>query len=105
MKPSASINAKAALSSLLLFLTATNHLAAQSSGDFRSKKNGLWTDIGVWQTYNGSSWVASSKYPNYNDKTITIQNTVTIQGITLNVDQVVINPGASLNVTQSGILR
>ncbi|HYK46370.1 MAG TPA: T9SS type A sorting domain-containing protein [Parafilimonas sp.] len=105
MKRFALINVKAAFSLLLLFLILASHITAQSTGDFRSKKNGLWTDISVWQTYNGSSWLAANKYPNYNDKTITIQNTVTIQAIALDVDQVVINAGSSLNVTQSAILR
>jgi len=95
----------ASLPFVILFFIGTNHIAAQLTGDFRSKKDGQWTNSAIWQIYNGSGWVNTDRYPNYNDKTITIQHIVTIQGVTLNLDQVVINVGSSLNLTQSAILR
>src|SRR5258706_12772550 len=104
-KFSVPLNTKAALPFVILFFIVTNNIAAQLAGDFRSKTKGLWTNINIWETYNGSAWVAAHTYPDYNDKTITVRDTVTIQGITLSLDQVVINVGSSLNLTQGAILR
>jgi Ig-like domain-containing protein len=37
--------------------------SAQSVNDYRSVASGNWTSLSVWQTYNGSSWVAATTYP------------------------------------------
>ncbi|MEI7801594.1 MAG: autotransporter-associated beta strand repeat-containing protein, partial [Bacteroidota bacterium] len=35
-----------------------------ATGDFQTISSGTYTTVGIWQTWNGSSWVAASGYPN-----------------------------------------
>jgi hypothetical protein len=87
---------------LLIWITNVN---AQSTGDYRTKKSGLWTDISVWETFKNSVWINATHYPAYQDKVVTIlDDTVTIQGISLDLDQVVINNGL-LYLKQHSILH
>jgi hypothetical protein len=53
---------KAVFASLLMFFLC-NILSAQVVGDFRSVGSGNWTNPLIWQTYNGSAWVAATSYP------------------------------------------
>lgn len=55
-----------------LGVTAT----AQVTGDYRSVATGNWSAIATWQYYNGSAWVAATKYPGQvsGDQTVTIQS-------------------------------
>ncbi|WP_445383254.1 PKD domain-containing protein [Robiginitalea sp. IMCC43444] len=39
------------------------NLFAQVAGDFRSVGSGNWTNPLIWQTYNGTTWVAATNYP------------------------------------------
>lgn len=57
----------------LLFLSTMN---AQSVGDYRSVASGNWTNVSVWQVYNGVTWTAASSYPGQ----LTGTNDVLIQG-------------------------
>ena len=72
---------------------------AQSAGDYRSAKSGNWTDITVWQRYNGTKWVAASAYPTSADGIISIQDltAVTINA-TIAIDQTVVDAGGQLNL-------
>ncbi|MBO0342578.1 MAG: PKD domain-containing protein [Allomuricauda sp.] len=42
---------------------ASERLSAQSLGDYRSVSSGNWTNVSIWQVYNGSSWIAATSYP------------------------------------------
>lgn len=44
-----------------LFYTPQGY--SQNLDDYRSASSGNWTDISVWEIYNGDSWVAASDYP------------------------------------------
>lgn len=49
---------------LVIFLTGIYNLRAQhdpEAGDFRSVTDGAWGEFGVWEVYNGSSWVPASE--------------------------------------------
>lgn len=76
------------------------NLSAQVAGDFRSVASGTWATIANWQRYNGSAWVAATAAPVVGDNVITIQSPNTINiAANLNIDQVVINLGGTLNWT------
>ncbi len=36
---------------------------SQNAGDFRSAGTGDWSNLAIWQTYNGSSWIGASTIP------------------------------------------
>ncbi|MDH7444101.1 immunoglobulin domain-containing protein [Aquimarina sp. 2201CG14-23] len=64
----------------LSFLT----LSAQSVNDYRTNgSNGNWTNVSIWEVYNGTVWVAATNYPGQ----IAGTNAVSIEGnseITIN---------------------
>lgn len=49
-----------------------SNLHGASEGDYKSIGNGNWTDISVWQRYNGSTWVNATSYPTSADGAIEI---------------------------------
>lgn len=79
------------------FLGSAN---AQSAGDFRSSAAGLWSVASNWETYDGATWVAAATAPSFTDGVITITsgNDITSDDFVL-ADQVVVNSGATLNLT------
>ncbi|GAA4270713.1 hypothetical protein U6A24_00030 [Aquimarina gracilis] len=36
---------------------------SQSINDYRSVGNGNWTNVSIWETYNGTAWVVAANYP------------------------------------------
>lgn len=79
---------------LLLLLFGVNQCTAQTNGDYRTKKSGVWTDTSVWEIYNGTTWVNAIHYPTYRSGVITIENRDSlIIDTSLDVDQLVINMG------------
>jgi hypothetical protein len=71
--------------------------------DYRSNGSGNWSDAGIWQTYDGSSWVTAGSPPNSSSGIITIRtgHTITVADA-VTVDQVVIETGAQITLN-SGI--
>lgn len=65
---------------VLLILSITvlisQNLSAQSTGDYRSVASGDWTNISVWEVYNGLTWTAATTYPGQ----LTGTNDVYIEG-------------------------
>ncbi|MDG5767695.1 T9SS type A sorting domain-containing protein [Balneolales bacterium ANBcel1] len=55
---------------LFLFFSAGNALA-QDAGDFRSAGSGDWSDVAVWETFDGTDWSAATEVPG-GEATITI---------------------------------
>ena len=86
----------------LLVLAGTQLASAQSTGDFRSAANGNWGDIGTWQTYNGTIWVAASTTPTTVGVTTLQSPYVVTVATSVAVDQVVVSAGAQV-VVSSGI--
>lgn len=37
-------------------LSSVNNLSSQSVGDYKSVANGVWTDLSIWERFNGSDW-------------------------------------------------
>lgn len=70
------IDALKNLTFIILSLFFISTLNAQSVGDYRSVASGNWTNVSIWQVYNGVSWVAASSYPGQLAGT----NDVSIQG-------------------------
>ncbi|MBO0331394.1 PKD domain-containing protein [[Muricauda] lutisoli] len=42
---------------------ASARVSAQSLGDYRSVSSANWTNVSIWQVYNGTSWTAATSYP------------------------------------------
>jgi hypothetical protein len=77
-----------------LFSIFLSFAYAQVSGDYQSVTNGNWGTLSVWQTYNGTAWVAATVTPtSANANVITIQsgNTVTLNVASISIDQVIVN--------------
>lgn len=59
---------------------------SQVAGDYRTNATGAqnWSNVAIWQRYDGSSWVPASDYPGQNPGalTVTIQDNITL---TLNI--------------------
>ena len=86
---------------LILFLFSVNVLFAQTAGDFQTNATGNWSDTGIWQTYNGSAWVAATAVPDLTQAiTITIQS-----GNTITVDAAYTTNNAALNIVVNGYLK
>lgn len=84
------------ISCIIAFAFTTN---AQSSGDFRSIKTGNWNDKTIWQTYNGSAWVAATAYPTNTNGKITISDTTSVTvNLNLTIDQTIVKAGGQLNL-------
>jgi len=68
--------------------------------DYRSNGSGNWSDAGIWQTFDGSSWVTAGTPPNSSSGVITIRNghTITVDA-NVTADQVVIVAGAQVTVS------
>jgi len=86
------------ISLLCIWLMMGISLNAQTSGDFRTKQAGDWSNINTWQRYNGSAWVNAAYTPTYSDNVITIQtsHTVTVTA-TVRIDQTIVNGTVIIN--------
>ena len=89
----------------------------QSLNDYRTIATGNWTSTGIWERFNGTSWVSASTYPGQNGTTsndVTIGNGVTvtinssitgvINSVTLGdrlggIDTILIGNTSSLNIS------
>ncbi len=71
--------------------------AAPLAGDYRAIKTGNYDATDVWETFDGTAWVATSATPSGSVNTITIKNgfTVSLTGTTT-VKNLVIETGATL---------
>lgn len=84
--------------SICCFTASICCLQAQTSGDFRSITSGNWSTASIWQTYNGTSWIATSAPPSVSAPNITVQHSVVI------TDSVTISGTSTLLITSSGML-
>ncbi len=48
---------------LALFFLFSSFIYSQTIGDYRSIASGNWTNVNIWQYYNGTTWVAATYYP------------------------------------------
>ncbi|MEI2748946.1 MAG: LamG domain-containing protein [Ferruginibacter sp.] len=74
--------------------------------DYRTVGSGSWSDAGIWQRYDGSSWISAAVAPNYtNANVITLKapHTVTLNSTFVEADQLVINEGATLNAEEAAL--
>ena len=75
---------------------------AQSAGDYQSVGSGLWTDLSVWQKYDGSTWNNATTAPAAADGVITITTGTSVtNSATKSADQIVVQTGALLATTAS----
>ena len=89
---------------LLFFIFYCSGIYGQIAGDYRTNGSGNWNQTGIWQTYNGTAWVAAIVKPG-------LANSVFIQSthvITLTGDESVNNlniaKGTSNTNTNKGSL-
>ena len=71
----------------------------QVAGDYRTIVGGTWTNIAIWEIYNGTAWVAASAFPTNADGAILVAHGVTIQA-NVTVDQVTVQLGIGQITTQ-----
>jgi hypothetical protein len=60
--------------SLLISAFSTSVMPAfsQNEGDYRTSASGSWSDIGIWEIYDGTTWRGSEVSPQSTDGMITI---------------------------------
>ena len=84
---------------ILLSILTITWAYGQEVGDFRSSSSGNWTTVAIWETYNGTSWVAATTYPGQttgtNDVFIIGGFSVTLTStITNSINSVIIGDGS-----------
>jgi endo-1,4-beta-xylanase len=74
-----------------------------STGQTRSANSGNWNDVSIWETHNGTNWVAASNIPSVTDNSIFISenHTVTVTQPD-SIDQLFVSDGGKL-IINSGI--
>ncbi len=93
------------LSCLLALLGTSQHLVAQTTGDYESiVASGDWNTATTWQTFNGATWVAAATPPVAGTEVITIQTGDSIF-VTANttMDNVVVQTGAILTLFNNSV--
>ena len=91
-------SARVLFMSICCFTASICCLQAQTVGDFRSINSGNWTTNSIWQTYNGTAWIAASAPPSVSALNITVQHSVVI------TDSVTISGTSTLLITSGGML-
>ncbi|HTE25982.1 T9SS type A sorting domain-containing protein [Flavitalea sp.] len=88
---------------IILLVICPILLFSQTDGDYRSNFTGIsatWNTTSIWERYDGTtfSWVAASNYPTSSDNVITISSgdSIQITSPALSLDQLVIEPNASI---------
>ncbi len=82
----------------ILFLDMTL-IFGQSTGDYRTVDSGNWTQLNVWEYFNGTSWITPSVSPTSSSESITIRSghTITLPNSTyIILDQVIVESSAEL---------
>src|SRR5687767_13676844 len=87
----------------LLFLSSfflVSGMYAQSAGDYRSIATGNWNVITNLERFDGAVWQAATSVPLNTDGVITVASPFTITSTaTVTADQVIVEAGATLNLT------
>jgi len=80
----------------LFLLVYLPHLSAQSVNDYRTNgSDGNWTTVGIWEVFNGTTWVAATTYPGQ----VAGTNDVFIDGNSeVNIDSVIPSSFNSLTI-------
>ncbi len=86
-----------------LTTTATNNPNSQTTAappsDYRSNGSGDWSNTAIWETYNGSAWIAATSAPDLAAANITVRNGHTINiTANLSLDEITIENGAAVNI-------
>ncbi len=87
------------LAVIIVLVLFFNNSFSQSAGDFRSINSGVWSNSGIWQQYNGTTWIAAGSSPTSTAGIININSghSIDLNGnFTLN--DLIINSGATLNI-------
>ncbi len=90
---------------LLLVFGIGQTLLGQTSGDYRSIASGNWNNAAIWETYDGTNWVAAATSPSSSNEVIVIQtgHYVTINS-GVSADQLVVASGATLDISNQLII-
>ena len=67
---------------LILSFLFINFLNAQTTGDYRTKQSGNWSDPNTWEVYDGTNWNAASSAPDTNANQVSI-----LDGHTVYIDE------------------
>ena len=90
-------SARVLLMGICCFAVSICSLKAQTVGDFRSINSGNWNTNSIWQTYNGTTWIATTAPPSVSAPNITVQHAVVV------TDSVTIAGTSTLLITSGGM--
>ena len=91
---------------ILFFLMTANISFSQSEGDYQTIGSGSWNTAGIWERYNGTSFIATGTPPSSTDGVITIRNGHTVLlNSAVTADQVVIASGGAISMTSTFTLN
>src|ERR1700709_57662 len=88
--------------SFIILLFGYTQVNAQTAGDYRTVSDGGWTTVGVWETYDGTSWNATPISPTAANGVIDIRNNVTISS-SMSLDQVIIETAGFVSIVNGNI--
>lgn len=80
---------------IAVFFLSMTALSAQQVGDYKSIASGNWSNTGIWETYNGTNWVAASVYPGQLTGT---NNVSIIGGNSVSISSTIANSINSVNI-------
>ncbi|MBK7965806.1 MAG: hypothetical protein IPK10_11315 [Bacteroidetes bacterium] len=83
----------------------TFQIKAQVPGEYRSIGTGMWAMPGIWEMYNGNTWVPAIDKPTYNSAKITIRSPHSvIVNSNDTIDETIVESGADFSVNAGSIL-
>lgn len=72
--------------------------------DYRAIKSGNWSDITIWEIYDGGKWSKTSSSPNSSNATVFIPMNITIDlNQNVKVNNLFIEEGGSLNMASGKV--
>jgi hypothetical protein len=85
---------------------AVGEIIPATLNDYRTVSSGSWENAGIWQRYDGTSWISAATFPtDVNANNITVRNShiVTLNSTSVTADQLIIEAGASINAEEAAL--
>ncbi len=85
---------------VVIFLLRVPIIQSQTIGEYRTINHGGWSDLSIWQIYDGVSWTSATAKPSYQNGFIGVYHNVWSSGDT--IDQVVVHTTGRLSYMSVG---